>query len=382
MPHNTGRDVAIIGGGIGGLTAALAFARTGARVAVYEQAPALTEVGAGLQISPNGARVLAKLGLSSAIAATGLRAQAVSPMDGLSGEQIARFDVSAQTPPYVFFHRAALIDLLGRACTAQGVDIRLDARITDFRPDGSFQTASGIMHPDLTIGADGINSVLRSQINESQKPFFTGQVAWRAMIKQPDQDPVARVWMLPGRHVVTYPLPGDRLNIVAVQQRAQWADEGWHHPDDPGNLRAAFADASWQIKSFFGEVEQVNLWGLYRHPVAENWFEGRFALLGDAAHPTLPFLAQGANLAIEDAYALAQSCDENPGLDFGLQAYQSARKPRVTRAIKAANANATNYHLSGTRRRVAHAGLRIMGRYAPNAFLRRLSWLYDHDVTA
>ncbi len=382
MSRNRGRDVAIIGGGIGGLTAALAFARTGARVTVYEQAPALTEVGAGLQISPNGARVLAKLGLSDALSASGIKATAVTPMDGISGEQIARFDVSTQTPPYVFFHRAALVDLLGRACTAQRVDIRLDARITDFRPDGSFQTTGGIMHPDLTVGADGINSVLRSQINASQKPFFTGQVAWRAMIKQPDQDPVARVWMLPGRHVVTYPLGGDRLNIVAVQQRAQWADEGWHHADDPGNLRAAFADASWQIRSFFGEVEQVNLWGLYRHPVAENWFEGRCVLLGDAAHPTLPFLAQGANLAIEDAYVLARSCDENPDLDAGLHAYQSARKPRVTRAIKAANTNATKYHLSGTRRRVAHAGLRIMGRYAPNAFLRRLGWLYDHDVTA
>lgn len=380
--HNAGRKVAIIGGGIGGLTAAVGFARQGADVTVYEQAPALTEVGAGIQITPNGARALHDLGLAQALDANSVHAQAVVPMDGLTGRAVARFDLTGQTPPYRFIHRAALIDLLARACADTGVTIRLDARISELHPDGSFETADDLVRPDLTIGADGVKSVVRGQINRATEPFFTGQVAWRAVIAQPNADPVARIWMLPDRHMVTYPLPGGMMNIVAVQARRQWAKEGWHHTDDPGNLRAAFADAGWEIKGLLGAVTETNLWGLFRHPVAENWWQGSIALLGDAAHPTLPFLAQGANLAIEDAYVLPRSLNAHAELGAGLDAYQIARRARVVRAIAAANANARNYHLSGVQRHVAHAGLRILSRVAPGAFMNRLGWLYDHDVTA
>lgn len=380
--HNTGRDVAIIGGGIGGLTAALAFARSGAHVTVYEQAPALTEVGAGLQITPNGARALNQLGVAKALEATGLAALAVLPMDAVSGQQIARFDLSQQTPSYRFFHRADLIDILADGCATANVTIKLGAHISQLQPDGSFMVDDERIKPALTIGADGLRSVVRGHINKPAPPFFTGQVAWRAIIKTDKADPVARVWMAPGRHVVTYPLTNGRMNIVAVQQRSQWADEGWHHTDDPGNLRMAFADCGWEIKSILGEVKETNLWGLFRHPVAENWHLGSVAILGDAAHPTLPFLAQGANLAIEDAFVLARCCDEATSLDAGLQNYQNLRRARVVKAIHAANNNARDYHLSGVKRVVAHAGLRVMGRFAPNAFLNRLGWLYDHDVTA
>ena len=378
--HNAGRDLAIIGGGIGGLTAALGFARTGAHVTVYEQAPALTEVGAGIQITPNGARALQGLGV--ALDGASITAQAVVPMDGLTGRAVTQLDVSRQEPPYRFIHRAALIDLLAQGCAAAGVTVRLGAQITEIRPDGSFLNGGEEVRPDLTVGADGVRSVMRGVINRTAEPFFTGQVAWRAVIPQHDAEPVARIWMLPGRHMVTYPLPDGFLNVVAVQQRSQWAGEGWHHADDPGNLRQAFADASWDIKGVLGAVEHCNLWGLFRHPVAETWWAGSIAILGDAAHPTLPFLAQGANLAIEDAYVLARRCNEHAGLEDGLRAYQQARRPRVVRAIGAANANAVKYHLSGVSRRVAHLGLGMIGRVAPGAFMRRLEWLYDHDVTA
>ncbi len=382
MGNNAQRDIAIVGGGIGGLTAALAFARQGARVTIYEQAPALTEVGAGLQITPNGARALNALGLEKALAASGITAQSVAPMDALSGKQITRFDLSAQNPAYRFYHRAALIDVLARACAAAGVTVRLGARIDMLRPDGSFMLGDKRIKPALTIGADGLHSVVRGLINTAAKPFFTGQVAWRALVHSDKADPVARVWMAPGRHIVTYPLSGGRLNIVAVQERSGWAAEGWHHDDDAGNLRQAFADCSWKVKSILADVEKVNLWGLFRHPVAAKWHVGTIAILGDAAHPTLPFLAQGANLAIEDAYVLARVCDEYPGLDQALRAYQEQRRARVVRAIAAANSNARNYHFGGVKKLVAHTGLRVMGKTAPNAFLNRLGWLYDHDVTA
>ena len=381
MAHNQDRDIAIIGGGIGGLTAALAFARSGAKVTVYEQAPALTEVGAGLQITPNGARALNALGLADALESIGITAQAVAPMDALSGREITRFDLSAQSPSYRFYHRADLIDNLATGCRAAGVTVKLNARIASLNADGSFEVNGAVMQPDLTIGADGLHSVARSLINGPAAPFFTGQVAWRAILNTNKHDPVARIWMAPGRHMVTYPLSGDRLNIVAVQERSDWAAEGWHHADDPDHLRAAFADCGSDVKNILGGVEKVNLWGLFRHPVAENWFAGSVAILGDAAHPTLPFLAQGANLAIEDAFILARSCDAATSLETGLQDYQTKRRARVVRAIEAANRNARNYHLAGVQRHVAHAGLKVMGKLAPSAFLNRLGWLYDFDVT-
>ncbi len=379
--HNAGRDIAVIGGGIGGLTAALAFARRSAHVTLYEQAPALTEVGAGIQITPNGARALRKLGIEKALDATGVTAQAVAPMDAITGQQITLFDLSHQMPAYRFYHRAALVDILARGCQAAGVQLKLDTRIDDVQADGSFLVDGARVWPGLTVGADGLHSVVRGLINKPVAPFFTGQVAWRAVVERGRIDPVARIWMARGRHMVTYPLSGGRLNIVAVKQRSQWADEGWHHSDDPGNLRMAFSDCGWEVKSILGDVETVNLWGLFRHPVAVNWCMDGIAILGDAAHPTLPFLAQGANLAIEDAYVLARSCDETRSLEAGLRRYQQLRRARALKAVAAANRNARNYHLGGVQRIVAHAGLRVMGRFAPDAFLNRMDWLYGHDVT-
>lgn len=364
------RDVAIIGGGIGGLTAALCFAQRGAVVTVYEQAAAFGEVGAGVQITPNGARVLETLGLRSALDARGVRASAVVPTDAMSGRAITRFDLNRlQGPAYRFVYRPDLIAILAEACGAAGVRL---------------QTGSAVAADDLTatlvIGADGINSATRAAVVRPSPPEFSGQVAWRAIVAW-DARPEAYIWMAPGGHVVTYPLTGGRLNIVAVQERANWAAEGWYHADDPANLRAAFAGACAELRDILDRVETTSLWGLFRHPVADTWWRPGLAILGDAAHPTLPFLAQGANLAIEDAWVLAACCDRDSDLEAGLQQYQDLRKARVIRAIAAANANARNYHLGGVRRRVAHLGLAGLGRLAPEAFLGRMSWLYDHDVT-
>jgi salicylate hydroxylase len=229
------------------------------------------------------------------------------------------------------------------------------------------------------VGADGLHSALRPMLNGEGAPFFTGQVAWRAVIAA-DAPAVARIWMLPGRHVVTYPLPGGRLNIVAVREQADWAEEGWHVADDPARLRAAFAGCCAALKALLARVEEVRLWGLFRHEVAARWHGGDVALVGDAAHPTLPFLAQGANLALEDAWVLAAAVDRWP-MEEALARYQAARRPRAMRAIAAANANAANYHLAGARRAAALAALGAMGRVAPGVFLRRYDWLYRHDVT-
>ncbi|MCR8825537.1 FAD-dependent monooxygenase [Pseudosulfitobacter koreensis] len=381
MSYLENASVAVIGGGIGGLAAALAFSRFGAQVTVFEQAQALTEVGAGIQITPNGGRVLAALGLADRLDDHSLRAQAVQPRDGLSGRAIARFDLTGQVPSYRFFHRAALIGLLGSACRAAGVTFHLGARVGAVTTDGTV-TAQGVTQRfDLVVGADGLHSVARGLLNDQRAPFFTGQVAWRGLVEGITADPVAQIWMAPGKHVVTYPLKDGLLNVVAVQERDHWAAEGWHHEDAPENLQAAFSDTGAELRNLIAGVDAPRLWGLFRHPVAQHWYRDRLAILGDAAHPTLPFLAQGANLALEDAWTLAAACAALP-VNEALPRYQASRAPRVTRAIAAANANARNYHLGGLRARVAHAGLRTLGTIAPNAFLNRLSWLYDHDVTA
>ncbi len=376
------QTVAIVGAGLGGLTAALAFARNGAEVFVLERAPELQEVGAGIQITPNGTRVLNALGLESEVEKTGVSAKAVVPVDGITGQQVTRFDLSQQTPSYRFFHRAQLLHVIGTAAQAAGAVVHLGVTVTGVSADGKIESSNGTFKADIVVGADGINSVLRHYVSPDATPAtFTGQVAWRAVVPMHAMSPEARIWMAPGKHVVTYPLSDEVMNIVAVQERAHWAQEGWSHHDTSENFQSAFSDLAPQIRQILSGVEQPHVWGLFRHPVAPVWHKGPVALLGDAAHPTLPFLAQGANLAIEDAYVLARCCQEHRSVRAAFARYQQLRRDRVVRAISAANANARNYHLSGPRRTISFLALKTLGAVAPNAFLNRLSWLYDHDVT-
>ena len=361
--------VAVIGGGPAGLTTALALALQGASVRVFERGAVPGAGGAGLQISPNGARALRAVGLGKELERIGIASDAVVPTDGLTGRAVTRFDLTGQAPRYHFVARPDLVSLLVEACARTGVEIRFG--VTDAASDGFTKAA------DLVVGAEGVGSDLRKRLNGAAAPSFTGQVAWRAVVSA-NADPEARIWMLPGRHAVTYPLPGGRLNLVAVQEREAWGAEGWHHEDDPGALRAAFSDACPALRSVLQKVETCHLWGLFLHPVAPVWHDGSRVLVGDAAHPTLPFLAQGANLALEDAVVLARSLAAH-GLPDGLRIYQDLRAPRVSRAIAAARANAVNYHLGGLRRRVAHLGLSRIGRLAPGAFIDRLDWLYGYD---
>lgn len=373
-------DVLIVGGGIGGLAAALAFARRGATVRVLEQSPELREVGAGLQITPNGARVLRALGLGSTMEARSLQARAVEPRDALSGRRIARFDLSRVGGDWRLFHRADLLDLLHEAAARAGIAIRTGARASAVAPDGVTLDTGEALRADLVVGADGIHSVVRRHVVGPPEPFFTGQVAWRALVDVP-QEPVARIWMAPGRHVVTYPLPGGRLNLVAVREESEWAEEGWSHRDSPESLRAAFSDVTPELRAILDRVTEVGRWGLFRHAIPYRWHKGRAVLLGDAAHPTLPFLAQGANMALEDAWILAREATAY-GIPEGLDRYGKDRRPRVSDVIAEANANARRYHLRGRRRRAAHLALRTVGLLAPGAFLRRLDWVYGFDATA
>lgn len=377
----------VIGAGIGGLAAAAALARRGVAVTVLEQAPRLGEVGAGLQISPNGLMVLRALGLETELR----RKEAVEGravvLQTQIGREVARLDLKRLRPDqqYFFLHRADLVDMLAGAARRGNVSFEFGAQVASVRPgdlpqvqlvDGSTRRA------EVVVAADGIHSVARSVLNGADKAGFTGQVAWRALVEnQFDHPAEAHVSMGPGRHLVSYPIRGGRfVNLVAVEERSDWAAEGWNHADDPAHLRAAFAGFTGPAAQMIDAVRDVTLWGLHQHPVATTWQRGGVALLGDAAHPTLPFLAQGANMALEDAWVLAEALTRQG--QAGLASYQDRRAPRARRVIHAATRNAARYHLRpGPLRMVAHLGLGMASRFAPGRMLGAFDWLYGYDVT-
>lgn len=366
----SGKSITIIGGGIAGLAAARALALRGAVVQVHEAASRIAEVGAGLQLSPNGMVVLKALGLGPGIGRASLASQAVILRDYRRGAEVVRLGLSDRAG-FRLIHRARLIDVLLAGAEDAGARI---VTASQMAPD----TATG----DIVVGADGLHSQVRAALGPAPKAHFTGQVAWRAVIEaQKHTDPVAEIFMAPGRHIVSYPLAGGLRNIVAVEERAAWAEEGWTREGTQAELAAAFAGFGGPVPAWLGAAERVHVWGLHRHEVAQNWHDGRRVLIGDAAHPTLPFLAQGANMALEDAWVLAQ-CLDTHGQAEALARYQDLRRARTVRIVAAANDNARNYHLRGPARLGAHLALRLVGALAPGALLKRYEWLYGYDVTA
>lgn len=367
----TDRAATIIGAGVAGLTAAIALAQRGARVRVLERASEVREFGAGLQLSPNAVRVLDALGLGAQLRRVALRSHAVQLRDH-AGAHVARLDLMRHRPDDGFYlvQRPALIALLADGARQAGATLQTGHAVTQ-PPEGA-----------LIIGADGLHSVIRPALNGREVPFFTHQTAWRAVIPDPEGAPEAQIFMGPRRHLVSYPLLGGLRNLVAVEERSGWHKEGWSHRDDPANLRCAFAGFGGPVPDWLSRVRDLHVWGLFRHEVARRWQDGRMVLIGDAAHPTLPFMAQGAVMAIEDAWLLAASLDREPDQAAALAAFQTLRDARVRRIVEAANGNARNYHLTGPKKLAAHMVLRTASRVAQKRLIGRFDWIYDYDPVA
>lgn len=391
--------VLIAGGGIGGLSAALCLLHNGIDVTVLERAPELGEVGAGIQIPPNAMKIFRALGIDSALSEAGFKPEALEARMGHSGRQLFRLPLSENAlarwgAPYLHIHRADYISVLETALRVKSPNaLRLGAEVDDVEQTGSGVKAilvdGTIVDGDVLIGADGIHSTIRSLMLGPQSPVFTGNVAWRAVVPiealgENAPRPTACVWMGAGRHCVTYQLRGGTLaNFVGVVERDDWQIESW---TERGTKEDALRDfAGWHptITDLLQNTDDLFRWALFDRPPLERWVNGRVALLGDAAHPMLPFMAQGAAMAIEDGWVLAGELARSVSTERALTRYQSIRIGRASRVQAGSRANAKTFHKSGRLGQLMTYGpMWLAGHIAPSLIYRRQDSLYAYDVTA
>ena len=387
--------IIIAGAGIGGLTASLALAARGYRIIVLEQAERLEEAGAGLQLSPNASRVLIGLGLGPRIAARATVPDAVSIMSGPRGLELSRLplgdaNVSSADAPYWVVHRADLqAALAAQVGENADIELRLGCPFKDVtRHEGGVVIGSGDgpsyrqEQAAALIGADGIWSHVRRQLFPDVKPSFSGLIAWRGTIDaarvSTDRTPRGvQLWMGANAHLVIYPISdGRQLNVVAITS-GQWREPGWSAPADTSEVMAQFTSPQWSeaAREMVGAVPQWRKWALFTLPEQTGWTSGATALLGDAAHAMLPFAAQGAGMAIEDAAVLASCLAGQPAdIPAALQRYAHLRQPRVTRIQRTARQNGRIYHLSGPLAAARDLVIRAMGARRLQA---RQNWIYD-----
>jgi salicylate hydroxylase len=392
-----GRDVRhaiVAGAGIGGLATALALGRGGWRVTVLERAAAVGEIGAGIQLSPNGVRVLNSLGVLDRLLPTTFRPEAVEMRLGRSGRRVFRIELAETAvrrwgAPYLHVHRADLLDAL-LAGTAGGdldITLRTGSAVRDYEQDAERVTAvldSGErVGGALLVGADGIHSVIRHRMLGAGDPRFTGHVAWRVTVPVERlgaavPPPTACLWVGDRRHAITYRLRGGALaNLVAVVERDAWRGESW---TERGTRQDALADfEGWHptVTTALREADAHFRWALFDRDPLEDWVDGRVALLGDACHPMLPYLAQGASMALEDARVLADRLEHTDDVPWALRSYAAARRPRTARVQAGSRQNGQRFHREG---RFAHVPLWFLGKLAPRTYHRRLDWLYGHRV--
>jgi salicylate hydroxylase len=370
----------VVGAGVGGLTEALALARAGLLVTVVEQAQALGEVGAGLQVSPNATRVLFHLGLEAGLSALAFRPEAVEARGWQRGQEIRRAPLGETARerygfPYFHMHRADLVSVLGQACRAEPrIHLRLGEAVAACEGDGtpSLVLASGErLEADVLVGADGLRSIVREALFGPAAPRFTGNVAWRGLVpaerlEGADIRPVAALWMGPGAHFVHYYVRGGTLvNFVGVVEADDGREESWSSRGKAADLRRDFSGWHPTIRRIVEAAPEDACfrWALFDRDPLPKWSRGAVTLLGDACHPTLPFMAQGACMAIEDAAVLAaclSSCNRGD-IPAALFRYEDLRRPRTAGIQADSRRNARIYHLpppfSWARNLVMGAGL-------------------------
>lgn len=376
-------NVAIVGGGIGGLFAANALIAHGLRVSVYEQAPALGEVGAGVFITPNSVRQLQRVGLGPSVEKWGAKVGPASQYFRHDGAPIAPVQVTDSSGWNATFgmHRADLVEFLAGALPAEVV--HTGHRCIGFAQDGDLARVSfangAVAEADIVVGADGIHSELRPHVFPPSRPVFSGSVAYRGAV------PYERVahlpnnawlmWLGKGKHFLAFPLrAGTLINYVGFVPADEEMKESWSAPGDPDVLRREFSGWDPRIEKLLAKVQMTFRWALYDREPLPSWTNGRLTLLGDAAHPMLPHLGQGANQSIEDGMALATilAHSDRKSAPAALLAYERLRRERVAQVQRGARENGLRYDSA-----YSDLGVRDAELTAHAAFRKNL---YDHDV--
>jgi 2-polyprenyl-6-methoxyphenol hydroxylase-like FAD-dependent oxidoreductase len=395
----TSRTIFVAGAGIGGLTAALALAARGFRVVVLEKTERLEEVGAGLQLSPNASRILVGLGLTERLSRRAVTPEAISIMSARAGGEISRLPLGEAASvqagaPYWVLHRADLqAALQGAVNDHPDIELRLGCQFEDLTTHAKgltvVQRSGNMRRQDLAmalIGADGIWSSVRHHLFPETQPQFSGLIAWRGTLdatQLPREYTARRVqlWMGPHAHLVAYPISGARqINIVAVVP-GTWNRPGWSAEGSGLELKDAFPSSRWpgSARMMISAVDDWRKWALFTLPEGGEWTKGAIALLGDAVHGMLPFAAQGAGMAIEDAAVLASALSEGPlettaGVSAALKRYAKLRRSRVARVQRVARSQGRIYHLTGPMALARDLTIKAIG---PQRMLARQNWIYD-----
>jgi 2-polyprenyl-6-methoxyphenol hydroxylase-like FAD-dependent oxidoreductase len=377
--------VAIAGGGLGGLCAVLALLRAGVEdVRAFEQQAELGEIGAGIQIAPNAVRVLERLGVDLSEVAVRLEVAwefrrwedgrvLFSQRYGAEGEQ--RYGA-----PYLTVHRAQLLDAIAARIPAE--HLVLGRRVLAATAEGDLSFEDGESERfDAIIGADGIHSLVREAVHGADDPVFTGLAAYRALVPAdaaPDfaRRPVCSIWLGPDKHFVHYPVSAGReVNLVTANPAGDWREESWTADGSVEDFLAEFAGWAAPVRQLIAAATRTKRYAFYERPPVTRWVSGRIALLGDAVHPMLPFFAQGAGQAIEDAAVLAGCLAAGDDVPAALRRYESLRRERATRVQRLSHERREHHHMhDGPQQRARDATLAGEDPMGHNA------WLYGHDV--
>jgi 3-hydroxybenzoate 6-monooxygenase len=389
MPSDVLPETLVVGGGIGGLAAALSLALRGGTVTLVERSKSFAEVGAGIQLAPNATRILDRLGVLEKIQPVAVRPRRLVLADAIEGRELTSLELtdfpSRYGAPYLVLHRNDLLSALLEGCQRSGVKLHADAHVTALEDTGRGVTATCAdgreFRAGIAIGADGLHSRIRKLFTDDE-PVNSGFVAYRGAVPMEQverhadlRDVVA--WLGPGLHLVQYPLRSGRMyNQVAVF-RSQAYLRGDPDYGNPRELREAFAGCSEHVRESLGTLSIGNRWPMLDRPPLPGWARGRLALLGDAAHPMLQYLAQGACQALEDADALAEELaaagHANRPPAEGLAAYAARRAPRAMRVQRTARTWGEIWHVDGVAKLIRDELLQMRDV----ADQRHVAWLYQ-----